>query len=574
VELIVPIESSLFGNGNNYNEDAVTSLKELALSCSSYCKRLDQDAGNHSKLEWGSTGSEQPLSSEAVKNLKHKYELALQELVEAQDLEVDQIKSTVLQNAIRPVVQKLPYPKGTIVNVVGCTSGSELVIALTSGAAIDGDVPIKMLEVADYGRFVNDKKAFVRIHIAEHWAHNKDKGAWYRVEFERCEKSDKTLGFVCPKSSLSYANECTPADVNGCPVEVAFVKDNFVTNFTMPNGSMVIASNMQQFNTHENVVVNMPASGVILVDLTHDARIVFGQVKIKAMEGASLPVFKWTSVNTEANMLFADAHVYEPDFDPSGWAFQLSTDNSGDIITIEGRRTGALFVAAAFIVANLWWCVVVSVAIVLSVALTLLTLFCRGRISSTYRHYSPRLQRKRAPSASRSESSTSSTTEEDPELGTADEEFETARKKKLNFANFKISFLGDKGEKLTDRAPTAMSVASDDSADSWRSRYYKNLRQLVSLQSLKTAKKIADEDSISNTATDGSETDKTTTAAADVELTAVKVVEKPRGQEKPKTGVNVGILDVAKFLENSTIPEEDLVDARHTMLRTRRKANG
>lgn len=54
----------------------------------------------------------------------------------------------------------------------------------------------------------------------------------------------------------------------------------------------------------------------------------------------------------------------------------------------------------------------------------------------------------------------------------------------------------------------------------------------------------------------------------------MKVVEKPRGQEKPKTGVNVGILDVAKFLENSTIPEEDLVDARHTMLRTRRKANG
>lgn len=51
----------------------------------------------------------------------------------------------------------------------------------------------------------------------------------------------------------------------------------------------------------------------------------------------------------------------------------------------------------------------------------------------------------------------------------------------------------------------------------------------------------------------------------------MQVVEK---QEKPKTGVNVGILDVAKFLENSSIPEADLVDARHTMLRTRRKPNG
>lgn len=43
----------------------------------------------------------------------------------------------------------------------------------------------------------------------------------------------------------------------------------------------------------------MPTSGVILVDLTADSRIVFGQVKIKPVEGAGLPVFKWTSVKTE-----------------------------------------------------------------------------------------------------------------------------------------------------------------------------------------------------------------------------------------------------------------------------------
>lgn len=85
-------------------------------------------------------------------------------------------------------------------------------------------------------------------------------------------------------------------------------------------------------------------------------------------------------------MLFADACVYDADFDPSGWAFYLSTDGSGDIITIQGRRKGAIF--AAFIADNLWWCLVVSVVIVLSVVLILLALFCRARISSAYRHYS------------------------------------------------------------------------------------------------------------------------------------------------------------------------------------------
>lgn len=84
-------------------------------------------------------------------------------------------------------------------------------------------------------------------------------------------------------------------------------------------------------------------------------------------------------------MAFADACVYyDADFDPSGWALQLSTDDSGDIITIKGRRIGA----AVFIGDNLWWCLVVSVAIVLGVVLTLLTLFYRGRISSSIRHYS------------------------------------------------------------------------------------------------------------------------------------------------------------------------------------------
>ncbi|KAH7697555.1 hypothetical protein AAVH_35362, partial [Aphelenchoides avenae] len=85
LELIVPIESSLFGTGN-YSEEAMTSFKELALLCSSYCERLERDAGNHSKLAWSSTGFEDPLSSETVKNLKEQYKLALQELVGAKDL--------------------------------------------------------------------------------------------------------------------------------------------------------------------------------------------------------------------------------------------------------------------------------------------------------------------------------------------------------------------------------------------------------------------------------------------------------------------------------------------------------
>jgi hypothetical protein len=568
----VKVDRTLFAPDNNripvYDASEVENKVQNLLSNAH--KRCAKDLGlvaNTAKVlpvsEFVHENTEGMKEQESLEKVYTKYLAVFRELFSLKDTKLHALAQPALSKAVRKMVQNytknIPQDEEISISLVGCTHEDALILQITLDYVADSDA-VKYYEVVDYGRFDESRVAYVRINMAPHWiqmttGHTK----WATVDINQCEQKYESM-WSCPNEAVTPTSQCNPQNVDGCTVDVEFVGENAVHQFHLSNGSVVIASNLEKFTIMRNRMdsgsQDMPSSGVIVANTSMHCNFKFGSVKVRGHNVTA--DCGWSPVKT-TSMSFEDARFVDEPSMRMGWAFVLSEkDQQGSIL--KAIPVGFFYDVLTFAANNVWWLAALSVAVMLSIAITLLFVCCRVRMLSAYQQIRPHL--KKSPEADTEKAKPS---EEDMEsgVGMSVDEFNAERKRRrfphLHMPNFHLNF--GKGSKAV---PTEESDVSptEESRQQQRESLMALLKHLMPTRKAKSVTEESDSDS------NHSE-----------ELTSVKVVDEVSmgvKQENPIFSLikkDSNVFDYAQILSQLDTSQEKLNEFRNfAVLRQKRKA--